>query len=106
MPLHQEKMNPNAEPFLQPPTGNPVKTGPLHNSLIAPNTEYPHSEQPVLKSWGDKEKYIPSITLIGSHVTGETGEIRDPEISECYRTQELSPEVQKVFSPTLVYRIR
>ena len=106
-------MNPNAEPFLPPPTGKLVKTGPSHNTVKPPNDEYPHrsGEQPVLKPWSDEEKCIPSITFIGSHVTKnlslkemshvETGEIR--EIPECHRIQELSEEVRKVSSPTLVF---
>ena len=97
MPLHQEKMNPNDETFLPPPTGKVVKTGPSHNTVKSPNEEYPHrsGEQP----WSDEEKCIPSITFIGSHV--ETGEIR--EIPEWHRIQELSEEIRKVSSPTLVF---
>ena len=98
MPLHQEKMNPNDETFFPPPTGKVVKT---QNTVKSSNDEYPHrsGEQPVLKPWNDEEKCIPSITFIGSHV--ETGEIR--EIPEWHRIQELSEEIRKVSSPTLVF---
>ena len=94
MPLHQEKMNPNDETFLPPPTRKVVKTIPSHNTVKSPNDEYPYrsGEQPVLKPWSDEGKCIPSITFIGSHV--ETGEIR--EIPEWHRIQELSEEIRKV----------